>query len=269
MDHLTNLTIGAHQLEVTLETMTIQLMEKPDYIVTILAEIRDFKRVQRHTSTLVEDDPWFPMMFPILCAFYGFFGVLPPMENFMYGEEETGDEKVADKATKEGEANGSKDEPEEDEMSNPRRRGCLPFTPRTRANYQSLLAPEYNGPTLPHVDDMELYEVPITWEEPPPVAIPENLPPTQVLAPHTEDFEQPFSFSTFGLETDPELEMAMLGFSQYYPEPLEEPPVLTWEEILKQEREYFQKAKIEAEKNYKKWLREMFGIILPQIVVAM
>ncbi|KAI8530129.1 hypothetical protein RHMOL_Rhmol11G0031700 [Rhododendron molle] len=60
--------------------MTIQLMEKSDYIVMILAEIRDFKRVQRHTPTPVEDDPWFPVMFPILCAFRGFFGALPPME---------------------------------------------------------------------------------------------------------------------------------------------------------------------------------------------
>ncbi|KAI8572492.1 hypothetical protein RHMOL_Rhmol01G0203500 [Rhododendron molle] len=148
-------------------------------------------------------------------------------------------------------------------MSNSRRGGYPPFAPRTRANYRSLLAPEYTEPTLPHVDDMELFEVPITWEEPPPVAIPENLPPTQDPAPPIETFEQPFSFSTFGLETDPELEAAMLGFSQYYPEPLEEPPVLTWEEILRQEREYFQKAETEAEKNYKKWLREMFGIVLP------
>ncbi|KAI8530173.1 hypothetical protein RHMOL_Rhmol11G0035100 [Rhododendron molle] len=57
--------------------MTTQLMGKPDYIATILAEIRDFKRVQRHTPTPVEDDHRFPVMFPILCAFYGFFGALP------------------------------------------------------------------------------------------------------------------------------------------------------------------------------------------------
>ncbi|KAI8529904.1 hypothetical protein RHMOL_Rhmol11G0011000 [Rhododendron molle] len=38
-------------------------------------------------------------MFPILCSFYGFFGALPQMENFMYGEEETGDEKVANETS--------------------------------------------------------------------------------------------------------------------------------------------------------------------------
>ncbi|KAI8559709.1 hypothetical protein RHMOL_Rhmol04G0195300 [Rhododendron molle] len=116
MDHLAKLTVGAHQLEVTLETMTIQQMEKLDYIVVILAEIRDFKRVQRHTPTPMEDDPWFPVMFPILCAFRGFFGALPPMENFTYGEEETEDEKVTNKATKKEEDSGSKDEPEEVEV---------------------------------------------------------------------------------------------------------------------------------------------------------
>ncbi|KAI8529902.1 hypothetical protein RHMOL_Rhmol11G0011000 [Rhododendron molle] len=55
-------------------------------------------------------------MFPILCSFYGFFGALPQMENFMYGEEETGDEKVANEVTKDGEASGSKAEPEGDEV---------------------------------------------------------------------------------------------------------------------------------------------------------
>ncbi|KAI8547405.1 hypothetical protein RHMOL_Rhmol07G0193000 [Rhododendron molle] len=107
MNHIVNLVAGAHQLKITIESMTTQLMGKLDYIVTILAEIRDFKRVQRHTPTPVEDDSWFPVMFPILCAFYGFFGALPPMENFTYGEEETGDEKVTEKATKEGEASGT------------------------------------------------------------------------------------------------------------------------------------------------------------------
>ncbi|KAI8568140.1 hypothetical protein RHMOL_Rhmol02G0174400 [Rhododendron molle] len=82
---------------------------------------------------------------------------------------------------------------------------------------------------------MELYEVPITWEIPPPIAIPEILPPTQVPAPPIENFEQPFSFSTFGLEADPELEMVMLEVSQYYPKPLEEPPVLTMEEVIAQD----------------------------------
>ncbi|KAI8571825.1 hypothetical protein RHMOL_Rhmol01G0149500 [Rhododendron molle] len=116
MNHLVNLVAGAHQLKITLETMTTQPMGKPDYIATILAKIHDFKRVQRHTPTPVEDDPWFPAMFPILCAFYGFFGALTPMENFTYGEEETGDEKVAGKVTKEGEVSGSMDELEEDEV---------------------------------------------------------------------------------------------------------------------------------------------------------
>ncbi|KAI8571878.1 hypothetical protein RHMOL_Rhmol01G0154100 [Rhododendron molle] len=95
--------------------MTTQLMRKPDYVVMILAGIRDFKRVQRHTPTPVEDDPW---LFPILCAFYGFFGALPLMENFTYGEEEeTEEEKVANEVTKEGETSGNKDEPEEDEAN--------------------------------------------------------------------------------------------------------------------------------------------------------
>ncbi|KAI8529922.1 hypothetical protein RHMOL_Rhmol11G0012700 [Rhododendron molle] len=78
----------------------------------ILVEIRDFKRVQSHDPNPIEDDPWFPVMFPILCSFYGFFGALPPMENFTYGEEETEDEE----ATKDGETSGSKDKPEEDEV---------------------------------------------------------------------------------------------------------------------------------------------------------
>ncbi|KAI8568383.1 hypothetical protein RHMOL_Rhmol02G0194400 [Rhododendron molle] len=117
MNHLVNLVAGARQLKITIESMTTQMMEKRDYVVMILAEIRDFKRVQSHTPTPVENDPWFPVMFPILCSFYGFFGALPPMENFIYGEEEeTGEEKITNKVTKEGEASGSKDEPEGDEV---------------------------------------------------------------------------------------------------------------------------------------------------------
>ncbi|KAI8530175.1 hypothetical protein RHMOL_Rhmol11G0035300 [Rhododendron molle] len=40
-------------------------------------------------------------MFPILHAFYGFFGALPPMEYFEVKdeEEEIGDEEVANEAT--------------------------------------------------------------------------------------------------------------------------------------------------------------------------
>ncbi|KAI8535332.1 hypothetical protein RHMOL_Rhmol10G0166000 [Rhododendron molle] len=109
MNHIVNRAAGAHQLKITIESMTTQLMGKSDYIVMILAETRNFKRVQLHTTTSVEDDPWFPVMFPILCSFYGFFGALPPMEDFMYGEEETEDEKVANKVTEEGEVSGSKD----------------------------------------------------------------------------------------------------------------------------------------------------------------
>ncbi|KAI8542663.1 hypothetical protein RHMOL_Rhmol08G0155700 [Rhododendron molle] len=109
MNHIVNRAAGAHQFKITIESMTTLLMEKSDYIVMILAEIRDFKRVQRQTPTSVVDDPWFPVMFPILCSFYGFFGALPPMEDFMYGEEETVDEKVANKVTEEGEVSGSKD----------------------------------------------------------------------------------------------------------------------------------------------------------------
>ncbi|KAI8555207.1 hypothetical protein RHMOL_Rhmol05G0156900 [Rhododendron molle] len=77
MNHIVNRVAGAHQLKITIESMTTQLMGKPDYMVMILAEIRDFKRVQRHTPTSVADEPWFPVTFPILCSFYGFFGALP------------------------------------------------------------------------------------------------------------------------------------------------------------------------------------------------
>ncbi|KAI8555305.1 hypothetical protein RHMOL_Rhmol05G0164600 [Rhododendron molle] len=109
MNHIINRVAGAHQLKITIESMTTQLMRKSDYIVMTLAEIRDFKRVHIHTTTPLEDDPWFPVMFPILCSFYGFFGALPLMEDFMYGEEETGDEKVAKEVNEEGEVSGSED----------------------------------------------------------------------------------------------------------------------------------------------------------------
>ncbi|KAG5523990.1 hypothetical protein RHGRI_030856 [Rhododendron griersonianum] len=117
-------------------------------------------------------------------------------------------------------------------MSNKKQGGCPPFTPRVLANYRSLLAPEYTGPTPPSEDGMELYEVPITWEMPPLATNLEYLPPTEVPAPPVENFEQPFSFPMFDMETDPELEAAMLDLSQYYVEPLEEPPVLTEQELL-------------------------------------
>ncbi|KAI8535843.1 hypothetical protein RHMOL_Rhmol10G0206200 [Rhododendron molle] len=99
MNHQVNLLAGAYQLRNTIETMTTQLVENPDFIV--LAEKRDFKRVQKNTPIPVEEDPWFPEMFPILCAFHGFFGALPPMENFEVGdeEEEIGDEDDANEAT--------------------------------------------------------------------------------------------------------------------------------------------------------------------------
>ncbi|KAI8538338.1 hypothetical protein RHMOL_Rhmol09G0094900 [Rhododendron molle] len=132
MNHIVNLVAGAHQLKITIESMTTQLMGKPNYVATILAEIRDFKRVQRHTPTPMEDDPWFPVMFPILCAFYGFFGALPPMENFTYGEEETGDEKVANEVTNEGEASGNMDS----------RTPAAPFTFADLLVYKAILAPK-------------------------------------------------------------------------------------------------------------------------------
>ncbi|KAG5557515.1 hypothetical protein RHGRI_007675 [Rhododendron griersonianum] len=110
---------------------------------------------------------------------------------------------------------------------------------------------------------MELYEVPITWEVPPPATNPEYFPPTEVPEPPVENFEQPFSFRTFGIETDPELEAVMLDLSQYYQEPLEELPVLTKEELLAQERKLLEEAETIVEKNHKIWLREIYGIVLP------
>ncbi|KAI8555029.1 hypothetical protein RHMOL_Rhmol05G0142400 [Rhododendron molle] len=154
-------------------------------------------------------------------------------------------------------------------MSNIPQGGCPPFAPQALADYRSLLAPMYTGPTPPSEDNMELYEVPITYEMPPPVVIPEYVPPTEIPAPPVKNFEPPFHFPMFETETDSELEAAMLDFSQYYLEPLEEPPLLTKEELLRQEREYFEKAKSIAEKNHKKWLREIFGINLPQSGIAM
>lgn len=148
-------------------------------------------------------------------------------------------------------------------MTSRRQRGCPPFAAQVLANYRSLLAPEYPGPTPSLVDDLALYEVPITWEMPPPAAILENLPPTPAPAPPVENFEQPSNFSIFGMEFDPELEAAMLNISQYYPEPVEEPPVLFMEELLAQERERLLWAETAAERSYKMWLREVFGITLP------
>ncbi|KAG5528852.1 hypothetical protein RHGRI_029493 [Rhododendron griersonianum] len=110
---------------------------------------------------------------------------------------------------------------------------------------------------------MELYEVTITYEIPPPAVTPKYLPPTEVLAPPVEDLELPFSFPMFDMETDPELEAAMLNLSQYYLEPLEELPILTTEEILAQEREYLERTETIAERNHKKWLKEFYGLIPP------
>ncbi|KAG5544362.1 hypothetical protein RHGRI_016944 [Rhododendron griersonianum] len=111
---------------------------------------------------------------------------------------------------------------------------------------------------------MELYEVPITWEVPPPATNPEYFPLTKVPVPHVENFEQPFSFPTFGIETDPELEAAMLDLSQRYLEPLEEPPVLMEEELLAQERKLLEETETIAEKNYKMWLRKFYGLVPPR-----
>ncbi|KAI8538247.1 hypothetical protein RHMOL_Rhmol09G0088000 [Rhododendron molle] len=91
------------------------------------------------TTQLVED-PNFPYTFPYIHDFYQKHGAIPLPENeeedgdeatpvivqiafpddegFIIKEvgEEPEDEKVANKATKEGEASGSKDEPKEDEV---------------------------------------------------------------------------------------------------------------------------------------------------------
>ncbi|KAI8530527.1 hypothetical protein RHMOL_Rhmol11G0066400 [Rhododendron molle] len=57
--------------------MATRLVEDPDFVASVLAEKRDFKRVQQNTPISVEKDPWFLGMFPILYAFHEFFGVLP------------------------------------------------------------------------------------------------------------------------------------------------------------------------------------------------
>ncbi|KAG5564760.1 hypothetical protein RHGRI_000835 [Rhododendron griersonianum] len=101
-------------------------------------------------------------------------------------------------------------------MSNKKQGGRPPFSPKVLTNYRSLLVPEYTGPTPLSEDDMELYEVPITWEIPPPAVDHEYLPPTEIPAPYVEDFEQPFSFPIYDIETNPELEAAILDYSQYY-----------------------------------------------------
>ncbi|KAG5523702.1 hypothetical protein RHGRI_030625 [Rhododendron griersonianum] len=147
-------------------------------------------------------------------------------------------------------------------MSNKKQGGCPPFSPRVLANYRSLLVPEYTGPTPLPEDDMELYEVPITWEIPPPAVNHEYLPPTEIPTPHVEDFEQPFSFPMYDIETNPELEAAILDHSQYYLEPLEEPPVLTKEEFHEQGYKLLEEVVARAKRDYKKILREMFGIVL-------
>ncbi|KAG5543806.1 hypothetical protein RHGRI_016544 [Rhododendron griersonianum] len=110
---------------------------------------------------------------------------------------------------------------------------------------------------------MELFEVPITWEIPPPAKNPECLSPIEIPTPPVENFEQPFNFPTFGIETDPELEAALLDFSQYSLEPLIEPPVLTEEERHNQECEILEEAETKAGKDYEIWLREIYGIVLP------
>ncbi|KAG5540894.1 hypothetical protein RHGRI_020960 [Rhododendron griersonianum] len=107
---------------------------------------------------------------------------------------------------------------------------------------------------------MELYEVPITWETPPPVAIPENTPPTPIPAPPVQNYEQPLDY----LMSDPELRAAMLNFPHFYMEPLEEPPVLTMEEMMAQERDRLLREETVAEINYTKWLCEYFGLTPPR-----
>ncbi|KAG5531696.1 hypothetical protein RHGRI_026348 [Rhododendron griersonianum] len=109
---------------------------------------------------------------------------------------------------------------------------------------------------------MELYEVPITWEIPLQAMNHEYLPPIEIPAPHVEDFEQPFSFPMYDVETNPELEAAILDYSQYYLEPLEEPPVLTEREFHEQGYKLLEGAVARAKRDYKITLREMFRIVL-------
>ncbi|KAG5553253.1 hypothetical protein RHGRI_011197 [Rhododendron griersonianum] len=148
-------------------------------------------------------------------------------------------------------------------MSNKKQGGRPPFSPKVLANYRSLLVPEYTGPTPLSEDDTELYEVPITWETPPSSVDHEYLPPTEISAPYVEDVEQPFNFPIYDIETNPEMETAILDCSQYYLEPLEEPPVLTEEEYHEQGYKLLEETVAGAKRDYKKRLREMFGIILP------
>ncbi|KAG5540936.1 hypothetical protein RHGRI_020983 [Rhododendron griersonianum] len=148
-------------------------------------------------------------------------------------------------------------------MSNKKQGGRPPFSPRVLANYRSLLVPEYTRPTALPKDDMELYEVPITWEIPPQAKNPEYLSPTEVPTPPVENFEQPFNFPIFGIETDPELEAALLDLSQYSLEPIMEPPVLTEEERYNLECEILEEAETRAGRDYEIWLREIYGIVLP------
>ncbi|KAG5561259.1 hypothetical protein RHGRI_004329 [Rhododendron griersonianum] len=148
-------------------------------------------------------------------------------------------------------------------MSNKKYGGRPPFSPKVLANYRSLLVPEYTGPTPLAEDDVELYEVPITWVIPPPAVNPEYLSPTEVPTPPVENFEQPFNFPIFGIETDPELEAALLDLSQYSLEPTMEPPVLTKEEWYNQKCEILEEAETRAGKDYEIWLKEIYGIVLP------
>ncbi|KAI8535816.1 hypothetical protein RHMOL_Rhmol10G0203700 [Rhododendron molle] len=115
LDHLVDLLAGARQLKVALETMTNQLVKNPDFITAMVTEKRDFMRVQQNTPIPVEEDPCFPMMFPILYAFREFFGALPLMENLEVGvKEEVDGDKDANEVTKE-EYLLSEENPEEKE----------------------------------------------------------------------------------------------------------------------------------------------------------
>ncbi|KAG5562157.1 hypothetical protein RHGRI_005036 [Rhododendron griersonianum] len=148
-------------------------------------------------------------------------------------------------------------------MSNKKQGGRPPFSPKVLANYRSLLVPEYTGPTPLSEDDTELYKVPITWETPTSSVDHEYLPPTKISAPYVKDFEQPFNFPIYDIETNPEMETAILDCSQYYLEPLEEPPVLTEEEYHEQGYKLLEETVAGAKRDYKERLRKMFGIILP------
>ncbi|KAG5553219.1 hypothetical protein RHGRI_011173 [Rhododendron griersonianum] len=57
-------------------------------------------------------------------------------------------------------------------MSRRGRGGQPPFNPQALTQYRSLLAPEYPGPTLPSIDDMELLKLQSLGRHPHPLQSP-------------------------------------------------------------------------------------------------